>query len=212
MAFLALVFAMGGFAVAANKSAKSTQIKACYAKKTGDLRVIKGKKRCRRSERALKWNKKGPRGARGAAGPVGAQGPAGPTGPTGPQGDAGATGLQGPPGVDGASAAVADGSITAAKLAPGALTIAGLSTEIVVAETADDSSSPKNIAAGCPLGKTIVGGGAGAYDGLGIPFDGPVALSFSNAFIGGSWRARAYETSATAGTWRLTAYAICMKS
>jgi len=220
MAFLALVFAMGGFAVAANKSSKSTLIKACYAKKTGDLRVaVKGKKKCRKGERRIKWNRRGPRGLAGQAGPQGAQGAQGAQGEPGEQGAQGPAGLSGVGGggftlTDGSigTAAIADGSITQSKLAAGALTVSGLSTQIVVAETADDSTSPKTIAAGCPLGKTVIGGGAAATDQLGIPFNGPVALSFSNAFIGNSWRGRAYETSATSGTWRLTVYAICMKS
>jgi hypothetical protein len=221
MAFLALVFAMGGFAVAANQSAtKSKAIKGCYSKKTGDLRVaVKGKKKCRKSEKRVRWNKRGPRGLsgpQGLSGQRGAQGEPGIQGETGPQGPAGLSAVDGggftlTDGSVGA-AHIADGSITASKLAPGALTVSGLAVQLVVAETADDSTSPKNIAAGCPLGKTLVGGGGGAYDGLGVPFNGPVALSFSNAFIGNSWRARAYETTATSGTWRLTVYAYCMRS
>ena len=216
MAFLALVFAMGGFAVAANQSAKSTQIKACYSKKTGELRVLKAKKRCRRSERRLSWNKRGRSGTPGVAGPPGPAGPAGPAGEPGPQGPAGVSGVEGggftlANGSIGATHIV-DGSITKSKLAPGALTVSGLALQIVVAESEADSNSPKSVAAGCPPGKTLVGGGAGAYEGLGVPFTGPVALSFSNAFIGGSWRARAYETSATSSNWRLTVYAYCATS
>jgi hypothetical protein len=221
MAFLALVFAMGGFAVAANQSAtKSKAITGCYSKKTGDLRIaVKGKKKCRKGEKRVRWNKRGPRGLsgpQGGSGPRGAQGEPGIQGEAGPQGPAGLSGAEGG-GVtltDGSigTTHIADGSITASKLAPGALTVSGLAVQIVVAETADDSTSPKNVAAGCPLGKTLVGGGAAASDQLGIPYAGPVALSFSNAFIGNSWRARAYETTSTADTWRLTAYAYCMRS
>jgi hypothetical protein len=215
MAFLALVFAMGGFAVAANQSAtKSKAIKGCYSKKTGELRVaVRGKKKCKRSEKRVKWNKRGPRGAQGVAGPAGAQGQQGIQGETGPQGPAGLNGADFTL-TDGSigTAQIADGSVTASKLAPGTLTVSGLAVQIVVAETADDSTSPKNAAAGCPLGKTVVGGGAAATDELGIPYDGPVALSFSNAFIGNSWRGRAYETTGTADSWRLTVYAFCMRS
>ena len=207
MAFLALVFAMGGFAVAANQSAKkSTQIKACYSKKTGELRVLKGKKRCRKSERALRWNKKGRRGAPGAAGPPG------PAGATGAKGDAGATGPQGPAGADGAAAAVADGSITASKLAPDAIHSTGLGLEIVRTETASDSASPKSLHAACPLGKELVGGGGGAVDGLGIPAAFPVALSHNGfIFAGTSWFVRGYETMDVANTWQLFAFAVCIR-
>jgi hypothetical protein len=224
MALLALVFAMGGFAVAATDSAKpkkTKKVKACYSKKTGDLRVVvKGKKKCKRGEKRLVWNKRGPRGVAGRAGAAGPAGPSGPQGPQGAQGDTGPQGPAGLSGVDGGGAAlgegsvgsthIADGSVTADKLAPGVLGVSGLETQIVVAESDADSTTPKNVSAGCPAGKTLIGGGAGVVEGLGVPFTGPVALSFSNAFIGGSWRARAYETSATASNWRLTVYAYCL--
>ncbi|MGH2837784.1 MAG: hypothetical protein ACRDJY_05475, partial [Thermoleophilaceae bacterium] len=76
MAFLALVFAMGGFAIAANEQATTSakkKVKACYSKKTGDLRVaVKGKRKCSRGEKKLVWNKRGLRGLRGPAGARGA--------------------------------------------------------------------------------------------------------------------------------------------
>lgn len=217
MAFLALVFAMGGFAIAATDSAKKkSTIRACYAKKTGDLRLLAGKKkRCRKGERKITWAKKGPRGLVGPAGASGPQGPQGAQGETGPQGPAGVSGGGGEGGTTlGPSSVgsehIAAGSITTDKLAPGVLGVNGLQTQIVVAESAADSTTPKNVAAGCPGDKMLIGGGAGVVEGLGVPFTGPVALSFSNAFIGNSWRARAYETSATASNWRLTVYAYCL--
>jgi len=217
MAFLALVFAMGGFAVAANKNPKSTTVKACYSKKSGDLRIaVKGRKKCRRGEKRIRWNMRGPRGV---AGPQGTQGTAGAQGAKGDQGPQGPAGLSGVDGggfalTDGSigTAAIADGSITKAKLAAGALSVSGLGIQIVVAESPADSTATKTVAAGCPLGKTLVGGGAGAVEGLGVPFTGPVALTFSNAFIGNSWRARAYETDPTSSNWRLTVYAYCATS
>ena len=218
MAFLALVFAMGGFAIAATDSAKRPKpIKGCYSKKTGDLRIaVRGKKKCRRGEKRVKWNRRGPQGVAGPQGPQGPQGDQGAPGETGPQGPAGLSGVDGggfalSEGSVG-STHIADGSITKSKLAAGALTVSGLSVQLVVAESEADSTSPKTIAAGCPVGKTLIGGGAGTYEGLGVPFTGPVALSFSNAYIGGSWRARAYETTATSSNWRLTVYAYCATS
>ena len=49
-------------------------IKACAVKKTGDLRIITGSAKCKKTERLVTWGTKGPAGARGLAG---AQGPAG---------------------------------------------------------------------------------------------------------------------------------------
>ena len=221
MAFLALVFAMGGFAVAANQSAtKSTTIKACYSKKTGELRVLKAKKRCRKSERALRWNKKGRRGARGATGPPG---PAGATGAKGEAGAAGATGPQGPAGADGGpavitdgavgSAALADGSVTAGKLAPDAIhATQHLGLQIIRTETASDSTTPKTLHASCPAGKLLIGGGGGAIDGLGVPALFPVALSHNGfLFTGTSWVVRGYETTDVPNSWQLFAYAVCVR-
>src|SRR5688500_16272074 len=125
MAFLALVFAMGGFALAANEQATTSakkQIKACYSKKTGELRVKKAGKKCKRGEKRLAWNKRGVRGPRGKAGAQGPKGDAGATGPTGAQGPAGLPGGGGGGGVTLGPGSVgtehlADGSISAAKLA-----------------------------------------------------------------------------------------------
>jgi hypothetical protein len=73
MAFIALVFAMGGFAVAAIPGPAGT-IKGCYKKNKGTLRVISHTKKCRKSERTLTWNQRGPAGAQGAPGQQGQQG------------------------------------------------------------------------------------------------------------------------------------------
>jgi hypothetical protein len=74
---LAAVAALGagGWAVAAGGS--SSDIHACYAKRTGALRIAKS---CRKGERPISWSKVGP------------QGPAGERGASGPPGQAGADG------------------------------------------------------------------------------------------------------------------------
>ncbi|GAA1516305.1 hypothetical protein GCM10009788_20660 [Nocardioides humi] len=60
-----------------------------------------GKKKCRGSERLIRWQVAGvagPQGEAGPAGPAGAQGPQGETGPAGPVGPQGAIGPLGPQG------------------------------------------------------------------------------------------------------------------
>ena len=43
-------------------------ITACAVKKTGDLRIITGSAKCKKTERLVTWGTKGPAGARGPAG------------------------------------------------------------------------------------------------------------------------------------------------
>jgi hypothetical protein len=86
VALLALVVAMGGFAVAANSAPKGT-FTACLKTRTGALRVVSAGKHCRRGESKVTWNQQGPVGATGPTGPTGV---AGPTGLPGVKGDAGA--------------------------------------------------------------------------------------------------------------------------
>jgi hypothetical protein len=60
--------------VVISNASSSPVIKACAVKKTGDLRVITGKAKCKKTERLVTWGIKGSTGARGL---VGARGPAG---------------------------------------------------------------------------------------------------------------------------------------
>lgn len=108
--------AVSGMAVAAKKPS-SSQIKGCYAKKSGALRVAKGGKRCKRGERKIAWTKNGIRGARGPRGAQGRSGKDGTAGPRGATGAAGAAGAQGTngsagspgaPGADGTARAYAE--------------------------------------------------------------------------------------------------------
>lgn len=75
VALAALFVAASGFAVA-KIPGKNGVIHACYKKKGGALRVVKGTK-CPRGTKALSWNQSGRRGSKGAAGAAGKTGDAG---------------------------------------------------------------------------------------------------------------------------------------
>jgi hypothetical protein len=108
--------------------------------------------------------------------------------PAGPKGDTGPRGLQGIQGVKGD------------KGDPG---ISGL--EYVVVSSAYDSNSPKYAYAQCPAGKYVIGSGAATAAG-----SLPVAVADVEP-LSGTVVARAFETSATAANWEVTAYAVCAK-
>jgi hypothetical protein len=214
MAFLALLFAMGGFAIAANESgttsATKKKIKACYSKKTGELRV-KGNRRCRRSEKKLVWNKKGIRGPRGPQGETGATGPTGPQGATGPAGTGGGGGVLGPGTVG--TDNIADGSITAEKLAQNLITDDLLGLVIDVGESVNNNSTSKSAFAECPVGTQLVGGGGGTTDGLLVPINPiEVATGYNGPTIGNDWAVTAHEVLPLASSWQVTAWAICIRS
>jgi BclB C-terminal domain-containing protein len=83
-----IALAAGGTSIAmAATSPHSQVITGCYAKKSGDLRVIGTKAKCHKGEKRITWNQQG---QRGATGPQGQPGPAGAAGATGPQGPSGA--------------------------------------------------------------------------------------------------------------------------
>lgn len=66
----------GGLAVAPSAAAGSTTVvKACAKKKTGELRLVKSRKKCTRKERFVTWSVTGPQGAQGPAGAPGTPGP-----------------------------------------------------------------------------------------------------------------------------------------
>lgn len=83
------------------------QIKGCYAKSGGTLRVVDELGSCTKNELSLTWNVQGPAGpagpvgATGSTGPKGEKGDAGAAGSTGPAGTAGPQGPEGPPGPPG---------------------------------------------------------------------------------------------------------------
>ena len=76
--------------------AKADEVKACYHKRSGDLRLVNDASECLPSEEYKTWSQIGPVGPTGETGPTGPQGPTGamgPTGVTGPTGPQGPTGL-----------------------------------------------------------------------------------------------------------------------
>lgn len=160
MAIVALVAAVGGFAVASIPSGNGT-IHACYQKENGQLRVIDkdAKQSCRPSEVALTFNQKGPAGPTGPAGPRGATGPAGPTGPSG-SGGSGVTTLKSsrPAEVSTSSETFVDfdgPSITFAVPAGGATVIVAASVEGRVTEHNGDDTW--EAAVNCGDGERLIG-------------------------------------------------------
>jgi hypothetical protein len=79
VSLLALVFAMGGFAMAAIPDSSGV-FHGCYKKKKGTLRVVSSSRKCKKSERSISWNQKGQAGANGANGATGAKGDKGDAG------------------------------------------------------------------------------------------------------------------------------------
>ena len=84
----------------------------------------------------------------------------------------------------------------------------GVSAEqLVTADTSTNSNTVKSQSVSCPSGKKVVGGGAAVNttsNSLAITRSSPASdLS--------GWTAEAQETSAFAGNWRVTVYAVCAK-
>jgi hypothetical protein len=218
IALLALVFAMGGLGVAANKSATksatSAKVRACFAKKTGALRVLKPGRRCRRSERALTWNKRGTRGLRG---PAGAAGRAGATGSVGPQGPAGSDAQFNGAAAGGAltgtypSPGLAPDSVGAAQLASTAVSYGDLGFASDLESSPSNSVNPKTVTASCPAGTKAIGGAAAVTESSNaVPVN--VALSYSSFALNG-WIAQAHETGTGIDTnWQVQAVAVCIRN
>ncbi|HEX3909658.1 MAG TPA: hypothetical protein VHW67_03010 [Solirubrobacteraceae bacterium] len=102
-ATLALLFAMGGGAIAATGGfSPGGTLRACVNEE-GALRLLKSGKLCRKGQKVVTWNQTGPVGARGATGATGAAGAPGVTG---------AKGANGPEGPAGEGANVKWGSIS----------------------------------------------------------------------------------------------------
>ena len=93
IAIVALVVATTGVAIG-SFAPKNGKITACYSKKSGALRLVDAKKKCRKVEQRIAWNQKGRRG------------------PRGPVGDEGFDGLDGFDGFDGADGAEAASMLT----------------------------------------------------------------------------------------------------
>jgi hypothetical protein len=84
IALLALFLALGGTSYAVTdgfSAASSSKFHACVKKKDGAMRLLT-KGRCKRTERAISWNRQGLASLPGASGSPGGTGPAGATGAT----------------------------------------------------------------------------------------------------------------------------------
>ncbi len=78
-----IVATAGIIVMPAGTAVAKTTYKACANKKTGEMRLVLKGKKCKKSEKKLKWNIKGKPGGQGATGPQGALGPNGARGPAG---------------------------------------------------------------------------------------------------------------------------------
>lgn len=124
----------------------------------------------------------------GGSGIQGLKGDTGAQGPQGVQGPKGDTGLQGAPGADGKAFSFVSASVI----------------------SDSNSVSPKSITANCPANSALVSGQYGVIDGIGVPYNGPVAVSYAGGLIlGNAFHVRAYETTATSDSWQMFALAIC---
>jgi len=79
MVALCVALGSGAFAAVQAGPSQTGVIRACYEKKGGELRLLRGRAKCSKQERRLSFSKRGPRGAQGVKGDPGAQGPVGPT-------------------------------------------------------------------------------------------------------------------------------------
>ena len=107
-----------------------------------------------------------------------------------PGGTAGSAGPAGPPGAAGAAGPA------------GASGVSGY--ELVMVQSATDSTSPKFVTANCPVGKKAVGGGS-VMNNSGFDIDGHFSYPYGNG-----WRAGFKEDSATAGVWWGQTWVICV--
>jgi hypothetical protein len=84
--------------LAATGSAGAATLNACKNKKTGAIRVVGAKAKCKKSEARLSWSTAGSKGATGANGAKGDKGDKGDAGLKGDKGDKGDKGEKGDPG------------------------------------------------------------------------------------------------------------------
>jgi collagen triple helix repeat protein len=186
---------------------------ACKLNATGTIRLIDPSLsgvlgRCSASlETQITWNQGGPKGPIGDKGPTGDKGasgdkgPTGDAGPAGPPGEKGLAGDKGPTGDPGPAGAGINGY------------------DYVQASTSNDSTHSKHIAALCPEGKKVTGGGylimPFPNNEIGVPMSLPAsASSFDPRFEippgRTGWKADAVELVDTSTDWSLTVYAICV--
>jgi hypothetical protein len=186
---LALFIALGGASYAAIK---------VPANSVGTKQVKNRAITTRKLDRKVLTSLRGATGARGLAGP---QGVAGPQGLQGPKGDTGASG----------AAALADGSITASKLAGSSVTQAKLGLTTGFAYTGVDATANKALLATCPAGTSVIGGAVMVVDQAGSPLNGVAAVSYSGpagVISPHQWEGVAYRTAGSA-SYGLDVIAFC---
>jgi hypothetical protein len=154
----------------------------------------------------------GPMGQEGATGATGATGAVGPAGATGPAGPAGPTGATGSPGAQGPAGPAGPPGPTGATGATGPPGVSGLVR--FTATSAVDSTTTKSATASCGAGQRVLGGGgvANFVAGAGNPEDLALVRSEPTVDGGGNptgWIVTANETDGIAGTWSVTAVALC---
>jgi hypothetical protein len=81
------VAALAAALLLAPAGAQAATLKACVNKKSGAVRLISGKKKCRKSEKKISWNTKGVAGTNGTNGTNGANGINGTNGTNGAPGE-----------------------------------------------------------------------------------------------------------------------------
>jgi hypothetical protein len=74
---LLMLTAASASASASAATSAATTIYACVSKKTGSMRIVSAKAKCKRGEHKLSWNASGPAGVPGATGAAGSPGAAG---------------------------------------------------------------------------------------------------------------------------------------
>jgi hypothetical protein len=80
--------------------------------------------------------------------------------------------------------------------------------QVVTAETAVNTSSPKQLSVGCPAGKLATGAGWGVLDPTGVILAGE-ATYFLPSFDGKSWLINARNNSTFAPSWKLKGFLLC---
>ncbi len=204
------LFATSAAAVASIPDPYGT-IHACYANKSGALRVIdSAEASCAAKETALEWGFSGQAGPAGPEGPAGAQGPQGPAGPPGPAGPAGSEGPQGPAGPAGAQGPVGPPGAAGPQGPPGP---AGGFTGLVT-RTDSDFASPGEIVgvtAHCSPGETPAGGGY-LWGNEQINVVDPLLYVGINGPYADGWRVGGQNTHASGPAVELTAYALCAQT
>jgi hypothetical protein len=191
---LALFIALGGASYAAIK---------VPANSVGTKQVKNRAITTSKLDRKVLTSLRGATGARGLAGSQGVAGPQGLQGLQGPKGDTGASG----------AAALADGSITASKLAGSSVTQAKLGLTTVLATSSVDSNANKAEVATCPAGTSVISGSAEVVDQSHHLITGVAAVSVSGPllFSGQYWEGAAYRTAGSA-SYGLDVIAFCMAS